>query len=328
MRPDKGTVFFLESYLFELEKLIEIDSTSPLGSEALHRLDDFFERFGIVRCGDAALWLRRWPSSQLWVYGHVDTKPALGAWESDPFRLTRVGDRLIARGVSDSKFQLLNALQLCTDAPLNILIDGAEEIGAADAGIFLAGEEMDGLVLVDGAAQEPGDIYSGVSGQLDGEIRLDTGHLPHHPAHASRREIFDALAAVMAAAEGLHFNLTRIEGGDPIRSLTLETLRVGFDLRYTPGQSQRARAFLDRKDVFLKQDYPPMTGRRTRKHHGVAGFSNPLGQFITEVERLWVVPGGRGNNNTHRPNEWIATDQILTHRETLRALLTRIGKDK
>jgi acetylornithine deacetylase/succinyl-diaminopimelate desuccinylase-like protein len=77
----------------------------------------------------------------LLLYGHYDVQPAepLAAWRTPPFRATRAGQHLYARGASDDKGQLfihLKAIEcyLATVGrlPLNVIVwlEGEEELGS------------------------------------------------------------------------------------------------------------------------------------------------------------------------------------------------------
>jgi acetylornithine deacetylase/succinyl-diaminopimelate desuccinylase-like protein len=72
------------------------------------------------------------------VYGHYDVQPPGPGWTSSPFRPQRRGDRLVARGASDDKGQLMahvaaiEAWQEVGGPPIDIMVvaEGAEEIGS------------------------------------------------------------------------------------------------------------------------------------------------------------------------------------------------------
>ena len=76
------------------------------------------------------------------VYGHYDVQPAQKSdgWSSDPFVLTKKGDRLVARGVVDNKGQILAHMVGVFDAIKNgaltthvtFVIEGNEESGNED----------------------------------------------------------------------------------------------------------------------------------------------------------------------------------------------------
>jgi acetylornithine deacetylase/succinyl-diaminopimelate desuccinylase-like protein len=80
------------------------------------------------------------------IYGHLDVKPAGPGWSGPAFRPRRHGDRLIARGASDDKGQLLAHL-LAVEAwvaagglprDVIVVIDGAEEIGSPGLDALIA----------------------------------------------------------------------------------------------------------------------------------------------------------------------------------------------
>jgi acetylornithine deacetylase len=71
--------------------------------------------------------------------GHMDVVPAGAGWTSDPFALTRAGDRLIGRGACDMKGFLAVAVNLFAEAapglrhPLALLFTYDEEVGTVGA---------------------------------------------------------------------------------------------------------------------------------------------------------------------------------------------------
>lgn len=81
------------------------------------------------------------------VYGHYDVQPAdpLELWESGPFEPLVRGDLLYGRGSSDMKGQVLATLSAIEammkngGAPVNLkfLLEGEEEIGSRNLGLFL-----------------------------------------------------------------------------------------------------------------------------------------------------------------------------------------------
>lgn len=88
-----------------------------------------------------AAWHGRPGQPTLLVYGHYDVQPPgpASAWTTAPFRATRAGDYLYARGASDDKGQLMAHLAaieawLATAARLpvglRLVLDGEEEIGS------------------------------------------------------------------------------------------------------------------------------------------------------------------------------------------------------
>ncbi len=82
------------------------------------------------------------------LYGHYDVQPAepLGEWRTPPFEPTIVGDRIMCRGATDNKGQLMahvagleKTLREHGELPLNLicLFEGEEEIGSPNLEPFL-----------------------------------------------------------------------------------------------------------------------------------------------------------------------------------------------
>jgi acetylornithine deacetylase/succinyl-diaminopimelate desuccinylase-like protein len=118
-------------------------------------------------------WLQAAGAPTVLVYGHYDVQPAgdPAAWSSPPFSLTRDGDIVRGRGVSDDKGPVFIVLKTAEafmaqagELPLNVkfLFEGEEEIGSPSLGSWLqahAAELAADLVIsADGAmwrASEP-----------------------------------------------------------------------------------------------------------------------------------------------------------------------------
>ena len=95
-----------------------------------------------------ATWRRRPGAPTLLVYGHYDVQPVepVSAWSSPPFEPTRIGDRLVGRGASDDKAQLLahvaaleSYLRTAGGPPVNVVcvFEGEEESGSRSLAPFL-----------------------------------------------------------------------------------------------------------------------------------------------------------------------------------------------
>lgn len=86
-------------------------------------------------------WLHAPGKPTLLVYGHYDVQPPdpLSAWDTEPFVLTRKGDRIYGRGASDNKGSSTIAIESLAaylaiegEFPFNVrcLFEGEEEVGA------------------------------------------------------------------------------------------------------------------------------------------------------------------------------------------------------
>lgn len=318
----------INAYLTVLEELVRINTISPMCADSVAQVNKFFVRFGLQQYGEEAVWLKQCDNSDVWIYCHVDTKPIgeLSDWNSDPFDLTRHGEDLYGRGVSDSKFQLINVLDTYKDLPVNIIVDGGEEIGMDSAATIFNKFKARKLVVVDGTSPSGTEIYNGLSGQMDGRFNLDTGDFPIHPGREKRSELWTILENTIQSVSDLHFNITRIRGGTYPRSLTLESVDIDFDLRYDEKSRTRAEAFLSSSGATLRQHYKPLNGQEIQKSDLIAPFSSVLGNHINPVFEILVIPGGRSDNRAHQSNEMIALSQIHQHQTLLAESKERILK--
>ncbi|MBX6342568.1 MAG: M20/M25/M40 family metallo-hydrolase, partial [Thermomicrobiaceae bacterium] len=83
----------------------------------------------------------------LLIYTHYDVQPAdpVEAWEAPPFEARRVGDRIIGRGATDAKGNLMahlkavEALRASGGLPINLkfIFDGEEESGSPSLPAFV-----------------------------------------------------------------------------------------------------------------------------------------------------------------------------------------------
>ena len=130
-------------------------------------------------------------------YNHYDVQPPepLDLWDSSPFTLTRVGDTLYARGVSDDKGQLITRMaataavrNVLGELPLRIkyFVEGEEEVGSPNIpGAIDAHKDK---FAADGCIWEFGSVdYSGRPEQTLGmrglcyvELYVETAALDCH----------------------------------------------------------------------------------------------------------------------------------------------------
>lgn len=102
------------------------------------------------------------------IYGHYDVQPAdpLELWESPPFEPVLKDGYVFARGATDNKGQILShilgvqeTMEQQNDLPVNLhfVIEGEEEIGSANLGIFL-NQNRDALKCDVGVVSDTGMI--------------------------------------------------------------------------------------------------------------------------------------------------------------------------
>jgi acetylornithine deacetylase/succinyl-diaminopimelate desuccinylase-like protein len=103
------------------------------------------------------------------IYGHYDVQPAVQkeGWESDPFILTKRGDRLYGRGVIDNKGQvgvhIASVFALIANGKLSqnitFMIEGDEETGSPLLGKFV--REQTSLLKADYVVVSDGEVVGG-----------------------------------------------------------------------------------------------------------------------------------------------------------------------
>ncbi len=150
----------LEETLDELRRFCALPTVSAQGqaiSETAEFLSEMLRRRGFdVRVlpkqdkGNPVVYAERPGKSPktILLYNHYDVQPPepLDLWSTPPFEMTRRGDKLYARGVSDDKGQIVSRLAALDallavngEAPINIkfCIEGDEEIGSPEIEPFV-----------------------------------------------------------------------------------------------------------------------------------------------------------------------------------------------
>jgi acetylornithine deacetylase/succinyl-diaminopimelate desuccinylase-like protein len=191
-------------------------------------------------------------------YNHYDVQPPepLDLWDTPPFTLTRVGDHLYARGVSDDKGQLITRMaataavrDVLGELPLRLkyFVEGEEEVGSPN--IPGAIDAYKDKFAADGCIWEFGSVdYSGRPTQTLGmrglsyiELAVETAALDCHSGLGG--------SLIANAAWRLVWALNTIKGAD-------ERIRIpGFydnarpatsrDLEYLAAQPDQATEFLE-----------------------------------------------------------------------------------
>lgn len=190
-------------------------------------------------------------------YNHYDVQPPepLELWNSPPFTLTRVGDTLYARGVSDDKGQLITRMAAAAavrdvlgEIPVSIkyFVEGEEEVGSPNipGGIAAYKDRF----AADGCIWEFGSVdYSGRPEQTLGmrglcyvELSVETAKLDCHSGLGG--------SLIANAAWRLVWALSTIKGPD-------ERIRIpGFYDNVRPA-TERDMAYLasqpDHSDEFI-----------------------------------------------------------------------------
>jgi acetylornithine deacetylase len=281
-----------------LERLVAFDTTSHLSNLALVAwVEGYLAEHGVVarRVTNAAgtkanLLASVGPDAPggIVLSGHTDVVPVKGqAWNSEPFVLTRRGERLFGRGAADMKGFIALALAAVPDLiaaglpkPVHLAFSYDEEIGCfgAPAMIAVIGHELPRPALVVVGEPTSMEVVRGHKGITAWRVTV-TGREAHSAQTHLGVSANMAAARLMGALAELADRLER--EADPASPFVPRqpTLTIGkvaggtagniparecvflFDLRNLPGQDARAQlaGFLDlaaRIDAQIKARAP------------------------------------------------------------------------
>jgi acetylornithine deacetylase/succinyl-diaminopimelate desuccinylase-like protein len=219
---------------------------------------------------------------QLLLYSHYDviTPEPVAEWTYPPFSATRVGERIIGRGSSDAKANVLSLIyaaeaysQSAGGPPvsLTLILDGEEERGSTNLPAFVERFRdllaCDAVLSFDGAIDASGvpKIGLGTSGMVYVELSVQTakGEL-----HSARARLFPN------AAWRLVWALASIKGPDE------RVLIDGFDGPIRPPSEE------DRRLMAAM----PWDDERQLSEAGVDRFLGNV-RGVDAIERLLYTPG-------------------------------------
>jgi len=170
-------------------------------------------------------------------YNHYDVQPPepLDEWQTEPFKLTEVAGKYVARGVSDDKGELMlrlsavKALQRSGGLPCNLkfVVEGEEEIGSRHIPQMTvkhaADLVADGLVWETGGkdADENFAITCGVKGIMSFELTVQTAAVDLHSSLAAYADNAAwRLTRALASLRGPKNEVLVAGFYDDVRSLT------------------------------------------------------------------------------------------------------------
>jgi acetylornithine deacetylase/succinyl-diaminopimelate desuccinylase-like protein len=219
---------------------------------------------------------------RLLLYSHYDviTPEPVAEWTYPPFAATRVGDKIIGRGSSDAKANVLSliyAAEAYRDAAggppvsLTLILDGEEERGSTNLPAFVEQYRdalaSDAVLSFDGAIDASGvpKIGLGTSGMVYVELGVQTatGEL-----HSARARLFPN------AAWRLVWALASIKGADE------RVLIEGFDDPIRPPSDEDRRLM----------SQMPWDDARQLSEAGVDRFLGGV-RGVDAIERLLYTPG-------------------------------------
>lgn len=326
-RPDPGGI--ATAAIAILDQLIAIDTTSRVSNLVLIELVEAHlrglgvasKRVANADGSKANLYATIGPQvpGGVVLSGHTDVVPVDGQrWSSEPFALSRRGDRLYGRGTSDMKAFLALALAAAPGLaepgrlarPVHLAFSYDEEIGCLGAPAMIA--EMLDLLPRPAAVIVGEPTNMAIVGAHKG-IMVHRVTVSGHEAHSSLTHLglsanmvaIRLLSALTDIADGLerdadhhspfhpaHATLTigQMAGGTAINILARECV-FGFDLRCPPGVDPAAvlapfHALVAHHDRAMKQRFPD-AGIRVEQLSDVPSMAftadNPADQFARAI---------------------------------------------
>ncbi len=375
-----------------LTDLVAVDSTSRVGNlpvlDVIERVvgphADLMARVPDDTGAKANLLVRIGPDAPGGVVlsAHTDCVPVDGQdWTSDPFTLTRAGDRVVGRGAVDMKGFIACCLDAVPtfaaaelDAPLWLAFSYDEELGALGARTLVPalaehGARPDAVVVGEPTSLEPVTAHKGVRSFTFTFHGLG-GHSsqPQHGANAVvaaarvAAHVADVAAEVVGdvdpAFDPPHttFNVAQIRGGTAINIIP-DLAEVSFEYRALP--SEDGPELFERIERYAREVALPELQRThpdasleitspgvlpafapevdgaaehlVRELTGVQapGRAAPFGTDASHFQQAgWstVVCGPGQIEVAHRPDEWIAVDQLVACRAMLDRLADRLRR--
>ncbi|MDQ6860031.1 MAG: M20/M25/M40 family metallo-hydrolase [Verrucomicrobiota bacterium] len=326
-----------------LETLVNTRSVS--GEEA--RLADCVttilqsDGFEVQRTGDSVWFtIAREEGPRLLLVSHLDTVPPCEGWNSDPFQLSREGEKLIGLGANDAK-GCVAAMMIAA----RVLRD--EEIDGSITFAFVAEEERGGagmravkevLPRIDAAiVGEPTslEVCTAQRGMLI--LRCTAHGTSAHVAHPELGEnaIHKAARDITRLAEmkfahdhslgATRAHVTQITGG-MARNQVPDRCEFFVDLRTTPNLDHdevtaAVDAALESEVAVHSARYLPVATDESEpivraalqaagREHGIGSATASDWAFLKEIPTVKIGPGD--TNRSHRPNEYLLVHELET----------------
>lgn len=224
------------------------------------------------------------------VYGHYDVQPpgALEEWSAPPFQLTRDGELVRGRGVSDDKGPSYIAVQVARAfaaqegrAPLHLkfLFEGEEEIGSPHLPDFLkdhaAELSADLVISADGAMWRPDEpsVATGSKGLLELELEVTGANRDLHSGRYGGA-VANPLHALARLIAGLHDQEGRVAVPGFYAGIPELSLKRRLEIRAIAFDEDEYRRELGLPALFGEPGYSPLERlweRPTLEVNGVEG---------------------------------------------------------
>lgn len=232
-------------------------------------------------------------SGGILVGGHLDVVPAPASnWDSDPFTLTRCGERLYARGTSDMKGFVANMLAIAPQLsaseltqPVHLLLTTDEEIGCLGVQAVIQELVMQGPRPDWALIGEPTDlqICTAHKGKVAYNVSVEgqTGHSSNPDGGLNAVDLAARLIVVLgdmgvvlrrypaAAGHWIYpwdsIHVGQVEGGQALNVIAA-SCHFDFEIRYLPGTDVEALITRIQKKATVLERQASASGINARIH--------------------------------------------------------------
>ena len=329
-----------------LAKLVSFNTVRDAENDQLFAfLREYLAPFGFTfKEVGGNLVAERGKNTRISFLGHVDVVPQGDNWSTDPFKLTKRGDKLFGRGTADMKGGLAAILFAAaqTKIPVKLFFTYDEEIGFSGIKELVAsGEKFPKLMIVAEPTEEiPLTAGKGLleycikfRGQRAHSSNPDAGQNAIYAAAEfieQLRKFADDLRQIKDSRFAIPFttmNIGQISGGDSINSVA-ESCELVIDFRtISPKSTDKCRSEVAK--LCVKFNAKPET------INDIAPFSNEISNlkilgdkfgaadYLTEASFLNVprIILGPGPNTSHNTNEYISLKSLKNTAKTYQKLM-------
>lgn len=314
-----------------LSRLVAFDTTSRNTNLPLIAwIEDYLAGFGLAgeRSYDptgtkANLWVRigAGDTPGYLLSGHTDVVPVDGqAWDTDPFVLTRIGDRLYGRGSTDMKGFLAAVLAKVPDMvaaplrkPIHLVFSHDEEVGCVGVRYALAkASEFAPVAPLAAFIGEPTNMQVVIAHKSKFSYRVDvTGHACHSSRAPEGVNAIDYAARLIMKIRGLAKRLREEGMQDPLYDIPHSTAHTGtisggtalnivpdhcsfvFEFRMLPGEDHAPmEAELRRLAADLEVEMKAVhsgAGIQITQFNGMPGFSAAPEDDVTRLAKSFAA---------------------------------------
>ncbi|WP_203649419.1 M20/M25/M40 family metallo-hydrolase [Secundilactobacillus yichangensis] len=245
-------------------------------------------------------------------YNHYDVQPPepLDEWHTEPFNLTEVDGKYVARGISDDKGELMarlsavKALQQTGGLPCNLkfIVEGEEEVGSLHVAQMTKAHaddlKADALVWETGGkdANENFAITCGVKGIVSFELSVSTADVDLHSSLAAYADNAAwRLTKALSSLKDDHDHVLVAGFYDDVRPLTASEQRATEEMSFNAAATRTGwglkRPFVTEDPKTALVNAPTMTINGLSSGYEGDGVKTVLPKYAKAKLDCRLVPG-------------------------------------